>query len=767
MNDLNDKSGTPQASGEPAAAAAATGMPSPVERRDAFISYSHGASGEMARGLQNALQRFAKPWWRRRSISVFRDETDLSVNPALWDFIVANLAASDRLILIASPQAANSKWVKREVRYWLGDHDVERKSLEELDQPLEKPDRERIDRLIFVLASGAVVWRDGPDADFDWASTTALPRCLAGVFAKEPLWVDLSDVVEAGGKQVDLDRRNPQFTAAAARIYSRIKNIDLATLIGQDAREHRRTMRTAWFAATTLGVLAVAAAVAAWLALLAAAAADKQRQIAEADRQAALAQYLVARSPEKLPEAGAIAANAYSNMVRLSASTTAPAWLLRLIDATGLSGFGMLSQIVGADQYRATFDRVQPAVDVMRTVEQLLPALRTRPSSPRSVNSYRLAFLDDGSLVSQSAENAVEIWPAGSEQSRAVLLDQPAYRINGRANTAFSANGRIVASEAASDGIVRLRNAISGEVLQTIDPRSVFREPELSPPQRNTAPGGGGLMSETFVAGGRSGGALLGGLAISADGQNTFLITRGGRARLYSTTGKGAAAQTTYAVNAPELRGFERLSQVVLDPGGQTVALSSSSNLVGRVPVAVLRAADGTPLFAPLIHGSGVDAIAFSRDGKRLATGTDDGGVFVWDAQTGAGQRAFNVGVAVRSLAFGTGDLQHLLLVGTGEGLAKGYDLTTGREIVRAPHPGRVDALAWDERGQRFATGAVSIGTQKVDPIRIWAVADLPAIGTSRMTSSSWVERIAVWAAALRRSSTLGHCSSGTRRRAS
>ncbi len=39
-------------------------MPTPF---DAFISYSHAADGKRAPALQNALRRFAKPWYRRRA----------------------------------------------------------------------------------------------------------------------------------------------------------------------------------------------------------------------------------------------------------------------------------------------------------------------------------------------------------------------------------------------------------------------------------------------------------------------------------------------------------------------------------------------------------------------------------------------------------------------------------------------------------------------------------------------------------------------------
>ena len=54
---------------------------------DAFISYSHAADGELAPALQRGLQQLAKPWSRRQALSIFRDDTGLSVNPALWSSV--------------------------------------------------------------------------------------------------------------------------------------------------------------------------------------------------------------------------------------------------------------------------------------------------------------------------------------------------------------------------------------------------------------------------------------------------------------------------------------------------------------------------------------------------------------------------------------------------------------------------------------------------------------------------------------------------------
>ena len=86
---------------------------------NAFISYSHAADEQLAQALQTALQRFAKPWIRRRALRVFRDDTGLSVNAALWPSIQSALDGSQYFILLASPEAARSEWVNKEVARWL------------------------------------------------------------------------------------------------------------------------------------------------------------------------------------------------------------------------------------------------------------------------------------------------------------------------------------------------------------------------------------------------------------------------------------------------------------------------------------------------------------------------------------------------------------------------------------------------------------------------------------------------------------------------
>jgi hypothetical protein len=158
---------------------------------DAFISYSHAADGKLAPELQLALHRFAKPWYRLRALRVFRDKTSLSATPGLWPSIEQALADSRYFLLLASPEAAASRWVQQEVAWWLK----------------HKSPR----TLLIVLTEGALAW-DHAAGDFDLARSDALPPNLQGAFAEDPLWVDL----RWARSEAQLSAKDPRFQDAVA-----------------------------------------------------------------------------------------------------------------------------------------------------------------------------------------------------------------------------------------------------------------------------------------------------------------------------------------------------------------------------------------------------------------------------------------------------------------------------------------------------------------------------------------------------------------------
>ena len=204
-------------------------LPDENQSYDAFISYSHAADGLLAPRLQSGLQRFAKPWWKRRAMRVFRDEASLAANPDLWSSITDALDASAWFVLLLSPDAAESEWVNREVEYWLA------------NKPAE--------RIIPVVTEGVVAW-DGEG--------TVSPPALHGAFPHEPRWVDLR--FAKGDDQLDL--KHPTFSAAIADIASAIRGVPKDELESEEVRQHRRTIRTALIGGVALVVLLVASVVA-------------------------------------------------------------------------------------------------------------------------------------------------------------------------------------------------------------------------------------------------------------------------------------------------------------------------------------------------------------------------------------------------------------------------------------------------------------------------------------------------------------------------
>jgi tetratricopeptide (TPR) repeat protein len=207
---------------------------------DAFMSYSHAADGHLAPALQSSLHRFAKAWWKLRAVKIFRDETSLAAAYDLTESIKQALDSAHFFILLASPGAAQSTWVEREVRLWLAGKAPE--------------------NILIVLTQGTIAWDEA--GDFDWSRTDALPRALAGAFRSEPLWVDLT----WARKAAQLSMRDPRFQQAVARLAAPLHAKSLDEIAGEEVRQHRNTRRLVQAVVTAISLLAAAAATGAWFA---------------------------------------------------------------------------------------------------------------------------------------------------------------------------------------------------------------------------------------------------------------------------------------------------------------------------------------------------------------------------------------------------------------------------------------------------------------------------------------------------------------------
>ncbi|MEV6493392.1 TIR domain-containing protein [Actinoplanes sp. NPDC051633] len=242
---------------------------------DGFISYSHAADGKLAPAVQRGLHRLAKPWHRRRALWIFRDQTGLSVTPSLWTSIQKALDGSDYFVLLASPEAAQSPWVNREIEHWVA----------------TKP----ADRILPVVTDGEWAW-DRYRRDFT-ADSTAVPAALRGVFAEEPLFLDLR---WARGRD-HLSLQHTRFRDAIAQLAAPMHGVSKDELEGEDVRQHRRVRRLRSGAVATLVVLALVASLTGVMAVRNAdrankAAAEAMRQTRLASQQKGTAEWFAAEA---------------------------------------------------------------------------------------------------------------------------------------------------------------------------------------------------------------------------------------------------------------------------------------------------------------------------------------------------------------------------------------------------------------------------------------------------------------------------------------
>jgi hypothetical protein len=241
---------------------------------NAFISYSHATDDALAPALQSALHAFARPWNHMRALHVFRDQTSLAASPELWPAIESALTESTHLLLLASPAAAASRWVAREIEWWLANRSPS--------------------TMLVLLTDGELAWDEG-SADFDWTRTTSLPReVISGRLRGEPLWVDLRWT--RGSETLSL--RNTRFRSAVLDIAAPLHGKDKDALDGEDVRAFARMQRVRRAAIAGLATLTLAAGIAAVVAVRQRDEAVKQTAIAQAGRLAAQADLLRERGGE-------------------------------------------------------------------------------------------------------------------------------------------------------------------------------------------------------------------------------------------------------------------------------------------------------------------------------------------------------------------------------------------------------------------------------------------------------------------------------------
>ncbi len=707
---------------------------------DAFISYSRQSDLEVPEAFQNWLERFAKPWWRRRSIRVFRDQTNLTVSPNGWAAISEALTNSTWMILFLDPYAAESKWVNREVRLWLGDDLAGERNDTDLSVPLESVDRSKLNRLILVVKAGKLHWNDAK-SDFDWRTTDCVPKCLSGVFLQEPFWGDLRDISHDSANA--LDRSNPDFIGLVAKVSAKIRNLELSDVIGEEARRHKQTMRTALLALLSLTTLALLLSVVALIAVFSARSADDQRVIAVALSNAAQSRAEVLSNPGELAAAARVATASFESLKAVSDSPSVPAWyrdtVLRFDEL--LPGFiPQLAQGVA----RYELPPVSPAHTILHEANALLPLSVQSFDSSFESDATLLGIVDQkGVIVGERASNTVEIWDLETSEVRTVRFATPTRRVNGQLNLVHSGNGKWVATEDSRSGEVVVAEVLTGEQYLRFDPVPYLedvasRRVEISETES------GGPVVENFIVSSGGGASALAGITMNELGDQLVIVSEDGASALLSLNfdSRDVHRVSSMTLEPAGVSDLMRMQFWQMSPDGEYLVASPSSHDIGQAPLFIWDTNTGKESKASRIFSGSVKVVSFSPDSELLAVGTNDGEILVFDYETGLPRSSLRVTGQVDSIAVGTGLSEGLVAVGTGSYVSI-FDLSLRLEVARIPLAGAVQGIAWLDDRLELATGSFS-GNVEGPAVRIWDLTYARRLVSSRMQTPYSVDAIAV-----------------------
>jgi WD40 repeat protein len=354
---------------------------------DAFISYAHAETGELAASLQRWLERFATPWYKPRSLRVFRDYTSLTASSDLTGSITVALAESAHFVLLASPESAASTWVGREVEWWRR--------------------HRRNEDVLIVLTGGELRWDDA-SGDWDLTRSTALPPAARGMFTGEPLWVDLTGV-EASARP---DRSDPDLLHKVARLAAPLRGVDKDTLVGEHLTLHRRAVRQRRGGMAALCVLLVAALAGLYVA-------DRQRRVADDERLAAAGRKLVADAAARENHP------ATAMMLGIAAMALAPtpaarANLLQTMTETLYAGTlrghdaALTDVAFGPDSRRLITSSTDGKVAIWDVARAAHPVSRATFAAMDGEITGTAVSADGRTLVAGSAAETATVWDVGA-----------------------------------------------------------------------------------------------------------------------------------------------------------------------------------------------------------------------------------------------------------------------------------------------------------------------------------------------------------------
>jgi WD40 repeat protein/serine/threonine protein kinase len=304
-----------------------------------------------------------------------------------------------------------------------------------------------------------------------------------------------------------------------------------------------------------------------------------------------------------------------------------------------------------------------------------------------------------GRVVTAAADRTARVWDAETGRP----ISPPLEHGGAVYHATFSPDGTRVATLAA-DGTARVWDAGTGKRLVTCKHKEV-RRASFSPDGRRLATAG----ADVFVWDADKGALLVELKGPHSSACSDVLFGPDGSCLL--TVGFDTARVWDAASGSPvtpPLKHYDPILYAAFSPDGRRVSTASDDGTAR-----VWDAATGEPVTPPLRHGNKVRWASFSPDGSRLATACWDGTARLWDLAP--------AGPAVPPLPH-RGDLVHLAFrsdggfIGTAsaDGTARVWDAATGLPVTPPlRHDNQVLMVAFRPDGRRLATASAD-GTARV-----------------------------------------------------
>ena len=643
---------------------------------DGFISYSHAVDGKLAPAIQRALHLLAKPWYRLRALHIFRDETSLSANPALWSSIEKALSESQWFIYLASPGAAQSQWVRREIQWWLSHR-----------EPTS---------LLMALTEGTIQW-DNKGNDFDWGATNAVPRELTGRFPTEPLWVDLS-----WARQLEnLNIRHSQFRSAVLRLAAPLHGQAPDELDGDDVRQYRRTRRTARGAIAALVLLTVASVAAAYFAV--------QRSRESVSRELAM------HSLQQLETDPELSLRLALHAVESAETQQAEEALRRALGESKVR-FTLLAR---GQVWTAKYSPSGQAALVASGREVVL---LSEQSNKIQVLSHReitpiAEFSRDGKLVATGSwDGKARLWEVASGR----LLTEVQASPEQVAQIDFSSDGALLLTVGVS-----LKNMNESEVARVWDTKTGSLVAELKGHTATIAsarfdPAGKrvvtGSWDKTVRLWDASSGRLLKTLIGHHDVVDAVAFSPDGDLVLSGSTDLTFRCWNAKTGAIEAISGQPGVGELPAKIHRRLISLSSSTRRAlahdGK-RATVYDPHTGKRLRDLADFPSSCQNAVFNNDDRMIACPSDDGTAFVWDVETGVRVAAFRGHRGELNAVAFSPNSRTLLTSGT-DNTARAWAIEgTGRDLTLGVHDAAVTSALWSANGQLVATGSGD-GTARV-----------------------------------------------------